>query len=186
MQPWASNPGACLAEGDWDGAYKAAMRVIDEGGYTVGTKSDLMGGMNSLNKGNVIWGAGIQIADQSGVYAGFFTHMDNQQGTYAKSAPKLINKQLYNRINPTDIRRAWWDPADKESPYIGKKFSFSNLASYLGDYIYMRVEEMYFTAAEAALRSQTIADNDTNCAQPDEIRSWSSAIRSTTPTTAAA
>lgn len=150
---------ACLAEGDWDGAYKAAMRVIDEGGYTVGTKSDLMGGMNSLNKGNVIWGAGIQIADQSGVYAGFFTHMDNQQGTYAKSAPKLINKQLYNRINPTDIRRAWWDPADKESPYIGKKFSFSNLASYLGDYIYMRVEEMYFTAAEAALRSQTIADN---------------------------
>ena len=135
------------------------MRVIDEGGYTVGTKSDLMGGMNSLNKGNVIWGAGIQIADQSGVYAGFFTHMDNQQGTYAKSAPKLINKQLYNRINPTDIRRAWWDPADKESPYIGKKFSFSNLASYLGDYIYMRVEEMYFTAAEAALRSQTIADN---------------------------
>lgn len=26
------------------------------------------------------------------------------------------------------------------------------MASFLGDYIYMRVEEMYFTAAEAALR----------------------------------
>ena len=108
---------ACLAEGDWDGAFKAAKRVIDEGGY-----------------------------------AGFFTHMDNKEGAYAKSAPKLISKQLYNRISATDIRRDWWDPSDKESPYVSKKFSFANVASFLGDYIYMRVEEMYFTAAEAALR----------------------------------
>ena len=105
---------ACLAEGDWDGAFKAAKRVIDEGGYAVGTKSDLTGGMNSLDK--------------------------------------LISKQLYNRISATDIRRDWWDPSDKESPYVSKKFSFANVASFLGDYIYMRVEEMYFTAAEAALR----------------------------------
>ena len=102
---------ACLAEGDWDGAFKAAKRVIDEGGYAVGTKSDLTGGMNSLDKQNVMWGAGIQVADQAGGYAGFFTHMDNKEGAYAKSAPKLISKQLYNRV-----------------------------------------EEMYFTAAEAALR----------------------------------
>lgn len=143
---------ACLAEGDWKGAYDAARRVIDEGGYAVGTESDLMSGMNSLAKANVMWGAGIQIADQSGMYAGFFTHMDNQQGAYAESSPKLINKQLFNRISATDCRRAWWDPDDKESPYVGRKFSFGNLASYLGDYLYMRVEEMYFTAAEAALR----------------------------------
>ena len=143
---------ACLAEGDWDGAFKAAKRVIDEGGYAVGTKSDLTGGMNSLDKQNVMWGAGIQVADQAGGYAGFFTHMDNKEGAYAKSAPKLISKQLYNRISATDIRRDWWDPSDKESPYVSKKFSFANVASFLGDYIYMRVEEMYFTAAEAALR----------------------------------
>ena len=31
-------------------------------------------------------------------------------------------------------------------------FRSSNVQSWLGDYIYMRVEEMYFTAAEAALR----------------------------------
>lgn len=126
--------------------------MIDEGGYAVGTKSDLTGGMNSLDKQNVMWGAGIQVADQAGGYAGFFTHMDNKEGAYAKSAPKLISKQLYNRISATDIRRDWWDPSDKESPYVSKKFSFANVASFLGDYIYMRVEEMYFTAAEAALR----------------------------------
>ena len=140
---------ACLAEGDWDGAFKAAKRVIDEGGYAVGTKSDLTSGMNSLDKQNVMWGAGIQVADQAGGYAGFFTHMDNKEGAYAKSAPKLISKQLYNRISATDIRRDWWDPSDKESPYVSKKFSFANVASFLGDYIYMRVEEMYFIEAEA-------------------------------------
>lgn len=149
---------ACLVEGDWEGAYKAAMRVINEGSYAIGTESDLMSGMNALDKQNVMWGAGIQTADQSGIYAGFFTHMDNQQGAYAEASPKLINSQLYNRISSTDIRRNWWDPNDKESPYIGKKFSFSNLASYLGDYLYMRVEEMYFTAAEAALRRDDAAE----------------------------
>ena len=150
---------ACLAEGDWDGAYTAAKRVIDQGGYAVGTKADLTGGMNSLDKSNVIWGASIQIADQAGGYASFFAHMDNQQGAYAESAPKLINKQLYNRMSSTDVRRDWWDPNDKESPYIGKKFAFSNVASWLGDYLYMRVEEMYFTAAEAALRSENLPGN---------------------------
>lgn len=141
----------CLAEGDWDGAYKAAKRVITEGGYTVGTKSDLTGGMNSIAKANVIWGAAIS-TDQTGGFASFFSNMDNQQGSYALAAPKVINKQLYNRMNPTDVRRAWWDPNNKDSPYIGKKFSYANLASWLGDYTYMRIEEMYFTAAEAALR----------------------------------
>ena len=76
-------------------------------------------------------------------------HMDKKEGAYAKSAPKLISKQLYNRISATDIRRDWWDPSDKESPYVSKKFSFANVASFLGDYIYMRVEEMYFIEAEA-------------------------------------
>ena len=33
------------------------------------------------------------------------------------------------------------------------------VASWLGDYIYMRVEEMYFTAAEAALRSENLPNN---------------------------
>lgn len=144
---------ACLAEGDWEGAYKAAMRVIEEGNYAVGSESELMGGMNSIDAANVMWGAGIETSEQSGAYAGFFTHMDNIDGAYAQSAPKLINRQLYNQIASTDIRAAWWDPDNGESPYLGRKFSFSNVASWLGDYIYMRVEEMYFTAAEAALRS---------------------------------
>lgn len=141
-----------LTIGDWEMAYNAAKRVIDESSYEIGGESELLTGMNSVSRKNVMWGAGIETTEQAGAYASFFAHMDNSDGAYAKSAPKLINKQLYNHLSVNDIRRAWWDPADKESPYISHKFAYSNVQSGLGDYIYMRVEEMYFTAAEAALR----------------------------------
>ena len=110
---------------------KAASEVIDKGAYEIGGETELMGGMNSINYGNVMWGAGIETSEQSGAYAGFFTHMDNVDGAYAKSAPKLINKQLYNHISSGDIRLGWWDPTDKESPYTSRKFAFSNVQSWL-------------------------------------------------------
>ena len=120
---------SCLATGDWEGAYNAAMRVIKEGDYTIGTEAQLMSGMNSIAATNVMWGAGIENSEQSGAYAGFFTHMDCVDGAYGQSAPKLINSSLYNHIGAGDIRRAWWDPTDKESPYVTRKFKFSNVAS---------------------------------------------------------
>ncbi len=141
-----------LAAGDWQTALDCAEEIIDSEEYTVGSSLELMNGMNTLSTANVMWGAGIETTEQAGGYASFFSHMDNQDGAYAKSAPKLINSSLYKQMSADDVRRAWWDPDDKESPYIGKKFHFSNVASWLGDYIYMRVEEMYFDAAEAALR----------------------------------
>lgn len=41
--------------------------------------------MNDATANNVMWAAEI-IADQSGMYAGFFTHMDADQGKYGASA----------------------------------------------------------------------------------------------------
>ena len=142
----------CLAANEWQDAYDAARRVIDEGGYTVGTESDLMSGMNSIDLPNVIWGAGVNNTEQASAYASFFGHMDNANGAYAKSAPKLISKNLYNKIGANDCRRKWWDPDNEESPYLSSKFSFADVSTSLGDPIYMRVEEMYFDAAEAAVR----------------------------------
>ena len=145
-----------MAVGDWETALSSAEKIIKSGKYTVGGSSELMNGMNSISSSNVMWGAGIESMEQSGGYANFFTHMDNQDGEYAKSAPKLINSSLYKQMGAEDIRRAWWDPEDKESPYIAHKFHFQNVAVFLGDYIYMRVEEIYFDAAEAALRSGNV------------------------------
>ncbi len=143
---------AALASGDWDTALECSERIIDSELYEVGGENDLLNGMNSISLKNVMWGAGIANTEQAGGYASFFSHMDNTDGAYAQAAPKLISSALYKMMPADDIRREWWDPENTESPYISRKFRFSNVAAWLGDYIYMRVEEFYFDAAEAALR----------------------------------
>ena len=93
------------------------------------------------------------------MYAGFFTHMDacdeRGDGKYGADARKQISKELYGLINPADARKAWWDPENennKSGGYQQEKFKFSDRQTWTGDYIWMRVEEMYLTAAEAECR----------------------------------
>lgn len=141
-----------LAKGDWQTALDCSEKIIKSGKYKIGAESELMNGLNDLSASNVMWGAGIETTEQAGGYASFFSHMDNTDGPYAESSPKLINSSLYKQMALDDIRRAWWDPDNEDSPYISSKFRFTNVSAWLGDYIYMRVEEFYFDAAEAALR----------------------------------
>ena len=138
----------CMVENKWSDAAAAAHAAIDASGCSVLPVASFAG-MNDVNAGNVMWGAGI-IADQVGMYASFFSHMDYESGlSYSTGAPKRINKQLYAKMNATDDRTAWWDPAQK---YLQEKFHFSDVSTWMGDYIFMRVEEMYLTAAEAECR----------------------------------
>jgi len=148
----------CMVENKWADAKTAAHEAIDNSGCTILPVSQFSG-MNSVDASNVMWGAGI-IADQVGMYASFFAHMDYESGiAYATGAPKLINKELYAKMNPTDARTAWWDPAQS---YLQEKFHFSDVSTWMGDYIFMRVEEMYLTAAEAECRlgDETSAKTD--------------------------
>lgn len=138
---------------DWNTAKTAAEEAIKESGATI-LPVESFKGLNSAAYGNVMWGAEI-IADQSGMYAGFFTHMDHEAKAYGESALKQINKLLYAKLGEKDGRRAWWDPnssLNKAGGYQQEKFKFSDIKTWLGDYIWMRVEEMYLTAAEAACR----------------------------------
>ncbi len=148
----------CMVENKWADAKTAAHAAIDASGCSVLPVASFAG-MNDASAGNVMWGAGI-IADQVGMYASFFAHMDYESGkSYAQSAPKRINKELYAKMNATDTRTAWWDPS---MSYQQEKFHFSDASTWLGDYIFMRVEEMYLTAAEAECRlgDNTSAVND--------------------------
>jgi hypothetical protein len=155
----------CLTMNEWEEAEKAAH--IARLNYTIGKGADLTSGMNNVKLPNVMWGAEI-IGTQTPGWGPFLYHMDalsmyhlpNATQNYAYNAPKCINGLLYDKMGANDIRRQWWDPTNTEivkdntviSNYIQVKFRFSNPATELGDKIWMRVEEMYLTEAEALCR----------------------------------
>ena len=138
---------------DWATARTASQAAIAASNCTIIPVGEFMG-VNDTTSKNVMWGAQI-IADQSGMYAGFFTHMDPDAGAYGSTALKQINKELYAKMSATDDRLAWWDPTysgNGEGGYQQAKFKFSDMQTWMGDYIWMRIEEMYLIAAEAECR----------------------------------
>jgi len=140
----------CLVEEKWADALDAAQKAIAEAAKAnikITTVDKFMGN-NSVTQGNVMWGAEI-ISDQAGMYASLMTHMSGT-APYGQRAPKRITPWLYNKMNASDARRAWWNPSQS---YLQKKFEFSNVQTWEADYIWMRVEEMYLNAAEAACQS---------------------------------
>jgi len=147
-----------MVKNDWATASSAATQAIAASGCKILPAGDIIG-MNDATKADVMWGVSI-INDQVGMYASLFSHMDYEAGKYGARAPKLINAELYDKMSATDARRSWWiDPAtvaDETAatpvPYLQEKFKFSNVSTWMGDYIFMRVEEMYLTAAEAECR----------------------------------
>ena len=141
-----------LVEEDWNTAYNSASNAISYSGKSVLNVPDFMG-VNDATAGNVMWGAQIP-ADEVGMYASFWAHMINDRA-YGQRAPKQISKWLYNKISTNDSRRSWWTEnttgVGSDAP-VQAKFAVKEGTEWEGDYIWMRVEEMYLTAAEAACR----------------------------------
>lgn len=150
-----------LVQNKWDVALDAAQKALSKSGLKLAGAAELSNGMNSTSISSVMWGASIQIADQSTAYASFFSHMDaTVSSMYGAKSRKCISTYLYKQMSNNDFRlKAWWngklEADEKTGPnmsYCQKKFSFSEPSSYLGDYIYMRAEEMYLIEAEAMCR----------------------------------
>ncbi len=138
---------------DWATAKKSSEEAIAVSKCTIAKVSEFKG-LNSVSAPNVMWGAEI-ISDQSGMYAGLFTHMDADADKYGAKARKQINKDLYGKMGTEDERLVWWNPKDannKDGGYQQEKFKFSDIQTWMGDYVWMRIEEMYLIAAEAECR----------------------------------
>lgn len=141
----------------WADAYTAAEEALK--GYAGNeclTGAQLTSGLNDVSLGSVMWGMP-QTTDTYGMYASFFSQMDAGHDGYAQSARRCCSSWMWNQMNPTDARRAWWlgdfdnskySAAGEAVKYCQVKFKFQG-DSWLGDYIYMRAEEMLLTAAEA-------------------------------------
>ena len=169
-----------LVEENWTEALNAAKGAIDASKCNILEVKDFIG-LNDVSKGNVMWGAKI-LSDQAGMYASLMTHMsvEGAYGERAPKqiSPDLYNKMSDTDARKNGIMVAkisdktgeivgynhtatsgWWVPADSvnsfygnSAAYVQNKFFFSNLQTWEGDYIWMRVEEMYLTAAEALCR----------------------------------
>lgn len=147
-----------LAMHKWGDAHDAAEEALKGyAGKEALDPSEITNGMNDIVAlSSVMWGE-VKTTDNYDMYSSFQSQMDAGHDGYAKNARRCCTAFLWNRMNPTDARRAWWlgdfDNANYASEgeairYCQVKFKFKG-DSWLGDYIYMRAEEMLLTAAEA-------------------------------------
>lgn len=146
-----------LAMGKWQDAYDTATAAIDKPNKAVATGDLITAGFNDATAANIMWGAEI-IRDQGTTNPQFLAHMDWRFDGYGNTSRKCISSWLYDKIPASDARKAWWN---KEVLYDGAtvglqqyKFLFQDPSDpYIGaDHIFMRIEEMYLNAAEAACR----------------------------------
>ena len=142
-----------LVEEKWQDAKTYAENAIAEAqkeAIDIASVSTFLG-VNKVDYKNVMWGLKI-VPDQSLIYACIFTHLDADANKYGAAARIQINKELYSLMGDKDDRRAWWNPNDKNNKsngYQQEKLKFSNTATFEGDYVLMRIEEMYLSKAEA-------------------------------------
>lgn len=147
---------------DYEQAYKLAKEVIDGGKYSMLTYDEVLtNGFNDVNNANWIWGHDLTIDNSTGL-ASFFGHMDRFTYGYGGINPGIlaIDDAFYAELDSTDIRKKWFDPSD-----LGNLWKFYDPdrvimgdRDWLNDLVYMRIEEMYLIASEAAWRSDDKAE----------------------------
>lgn len=153
------NTNKCYQE-----AYNHAMDVIDGGRYSMLKYEDVLttGFVNVQDK-SWMWGLDVTAENYTGL-ASFWGHVDVHTYSYAfAGATKGCDQNLYDAITDEDIRKQWFDPTRKNIP--DWKFYDLNRGvtadeidrDWKNDIVYMRIEEMYLIAAEAAYRSGDMA-----------------------------
>ena len=93
----------------WSDAYKAAEEALKGyAGSEALDASQITGGMNDITAlPSVMWGE-VKTTDNYGMYLSFQAQMDAGHDGYAKTARRCCTSWLWNRMNATDARRAWW------------------------------------------------------------------------------
>lgn len=150
---------------EFDSAYTVAKRVIDAGNYEILPFDDLTTtGFVDQSNPSWMWGLDVTIENTTHL-ASFWAHLDvHTYGYAALGAAKALDDELYKSIPETDGRINWFDKSKKCIP----SYKFYDLARgtnadeydrrWLNDLVFMRIEEMYLVAAEAAARADKLAE----------------------------
>ncbi|MDR2805420.1 MAG: RagB/SusD family nutrient uptake outer membrane protein [Dysgonamonadaceae bacterium] len=156
-----------LAQQNYTDAAAAAVAAINAAeatGATLMTKNQLMGGFADIttNTKEAIYAAKT-LNDQTVYFYSFYAYMGwNFNSSSNRTGIKCISSTTYDLMSATDLRRQWWDPTGTASVpsssynkrvYQHRKFMARSTADPVGDVAFMRLSEMYLTAAEAYARA---------------------------------
>lgn len=142
----------------------ASIKTAEAKGCRLMTKDELMNGFADITtKTKETMYAAMTQDDQTVYFYSFYAYMSwNFNSSSIRTGIKCISQSTYDLMSPTDLRRQWWDPTGKaevpaksynQRPYQNRKFTARSTANAVGDFAFMRLSEMYLTAAEAYARS---------------------------------
>ena len=158
-----------LNKGDYENALKKAEEIIGTTSAEILPREEVLtNGFNNKDTKSWIWGLDVTVENTTSL-ASFFGQCDIYSYSYASAGDvKGIDANLYKQVQDLkwDIREGWWNnyynAHSQEKPNYqyapdGKFFSASSTEpmgdrDWLSDLVYMRVEEAYLIAAEAAWR----------------------------------
>lgn len=144
----------------YEEAYKVAMDVIGSNNYQMLNRNEVLTtGFVDVNSKSWMWGLDVTAENSTGL-ASFWGHMDTHTYSYAYAGGyKCCDEMLYNMIDTNDIRKQWFNAENK---YV-QDWKFYDLnrgvtadeidRDWKNDVVYLRIEEMYLVAAEAAYRA---------------------------------
>lgn len=130
--------------------------------------NQLTDGFQNINNPEWLWGADLN-SDTTSYYASFFAQMQSYSPVYYaanNSTPgytgqlghhRTVDVRLYNEVSNTDVRKQWFGPDNgrifRAKPNQIYNYKFYDDTFFEGDYVYMRVAEMYLIIAEAKASS---------------------------------
>ena len=151
-------------------AEKAIQLAEAEGGKLMDASNLMNGFADITTKTNEAMYAAMTQDDQTIYFYSFYAYMSwNFSATAIRQGVKAINADTYDLMSETDLRRQWWDPTGSYDdlpltsfqagsiPYQNRKFTARDVSNAVGDVAFIRLSEMYLTAAEAYARGGNTA-----------------------------
>lgn len=144
---------------NWQGVYDLTNDVIQNGGFTIMSSDEVLGGFNDVNTPGWMWGIDLTVDTNLGLVS-WWGQVDRFTYSYAWAGDaKAMDADLYAAIPDNDVRKQQFQaPSGGYADLMPlNKFYDPNRviggqATITTDYVYMRVAEMFLLNAEAAAK----------------------------------
>lgn len=141
------------AMGNYEEVATLTEDVINNGGFSLMTAEQVLGGFNDASTSGWMWGVDLT-TDQGLDLVSWWGQVDLFTYSYAWAGdPKTIDVNLYNAISDDDVRKAQFENRSGNLYPTGKFYApareIGGQRNITTDYVYMRVAEMYLLHAEA-------------------------------------